>query len=185
MAMNRLVSIDAEAHGSADRIAALRGCSGHMSWGRRAVARLSLCSALLGGVGCASWFQDDRPWFVNSTSETLEVQSTHTDGHTLKIMLYPGSRVPLGAAQEPVREIAVRRASEPQIVVPESEIRSCLEEASRECLGWEMNAVGLEPIGQSDEAPASPADDAGPGEGFGEGDALRSEPDAFVSPKRN
>jgi hypothetical protein len=119
--------------------------------------RVLLAGAALLLSGCLMFFEDNRPWFVNSTREVLEVQSTHADGHTLKIMLYPGSRVPLGAAEDAVKEIAVRRLREPAIVVPESEIRSCLEDASRDCLGWEMGSGGLAAI--ASHPPAAPAGD--------------------------
>ena len=120
--------------------------SGAFHGGRRL-----FCVALLASSGCISWFHDERPWVINTTSEKLEIESFHADGHTLKIMLYPGTRVPLGAAQEPVTEIAVRRSGEPEELVPESEIKSCLEDRERACQGWRVLSGGLEPI--EDRAP--------------------------------
>jgi hypothetical protein len=116
-----------------------------------------LSVALLACSGCISWFHDERPWVVNTTSEKLEIESFHADGHTLKIMLYPGTRVPLGAAEEPVRGIAVRRSGEPEELVPESEIRSCLEDRERGCQGWRILSGGLEAIEDRAPIPLPPA----------------------------
>jgi hypothetical protein len=126
----------------------------------RPVSRLqrALRAAPLLLGACIPWVHDDRPWLVNSTAEMLEVDSTHADGHTLKIMLYPGTRVPLGAAEEPVLEIAVRRPRVPVVLVPQSEIKSCLEDRARRCQGWLIGSEGVEPIEKPHaKSPVAPA----------------------------
>jgi len=58
--------------------------------------------------------------------------------------------VPLGAAEEAVPEIAVRRPREPEVRVPESEIRRCMDDPNRDCLGWKVGLTGLEPFERGD-----------------------------------
>ena len=79
----------------------------------------------------------------------LEIESTHADGHRLKILLYPGTKVPLGAAAEQIREIAIRQHLHPEVRVAESVIRACLDEPARACLGWKVSASGLEELGSA------------------------------------
>jgi hypothetical protein len=111
-------------------------------YGFTAVKPVSL--VVLGSVlsisctGLRMLLPDERPWVVNATHETLEIRSMHSDGHTLKVMLYPGTSIALGNAEQPLEQIEVRQSEHDVGSVSTAEIQSCMADVYRNCLGWKV-----------------------------------------------
>jgi hypothetical protein len=101
----------------------------------------------LAASGCQSWFLDERPWLLNATRETLEVESIHADGHSLRVRLSPGARFAMGVAEQPIREIVVRHDAEVVLRVSEKLLQSCLAASARVCHGWSLQPDGVTTLG--------------------------------------